>query len=68
MSAASAPGLAMTLGEEDTGEDAAVAAAIRAHEWVQRNLRRLAKKIPLPGYKVEPPVPEAHPALHREAV
>jgi hypothetical protein len=68
MSAASAPGLAMTLGEQDTGEDAAVAAAIRTHEWVQRNLRRLAKKIPLPGYKVEPPVPEAHPALHREAV
>ncbi len=26
----------------DTGEEAAVAAAIRLHEWVQTNLRRLA--------------------------
>ena len=28
--------------EPDTGEEAAVAAAIRLHEWVQTNLRRLA--------------------------
>jgi hypothetical protein len=68
MAAASAPGLTVTLDEQVAGADAAVAAAIRAHEWVQRNLRRLAKEIPLPGYKVESPVPETHPALHREAV
>jgi hypothetical protein len=28
--------------ESDTGEGAAVAEAIRLHEWVQMNLRRLA--------------------------
>jgi hypothetical protein len=33
---------AATQEEPDTGEEAAVAAAIRMHEWVQTNLRRLA--------------------------
>jgi hypothetical protein len=31
-----------TQEEPDTGEEAAVAAAIRVHEWVQTGLRRLA--------------------------
>jgi hypothetical protein len=31
-----------TQEEPDTGEEAAVAAAIWLHEWVQTNLRRLA--------------------------
>ena len=34
--------VAATQEEPDTGEEAAVAAAIRLHEWVQTNLRRLA--------------------------
>ncbi len=33
--------VAETQEEPDTGEEAAVAAAIRLHEWVQTNLRRL---------------------------
>jgi hypothetical protein len=68
MPAVRAPGLTVTQDEQDIGEDAAVAAAIRVHDWVQRNLRRLAKEIALPGYKVEPAVPETRPALHWEAV
>jgi hypothetical protein len=68
MPAVSAPGLTVMLEEQDTGEDAAVAAAIRAHEWVERNLRRLADETPLGGCGVEVPVAETHLALHREAV
>jgi hypothetical protein len=41
-----------TQEEPDTGEEAAVAAAIRLHEWVQTNLRRLAAESPLPGSDV----------------
>ncbi len=42
MSSLSTPRGTATQEEADTGEEAAVAAAIRLHEWVQTNLRRLA--------------------------
>jgi hypothetical protein len=41
-----------TREDPDTGEEAAVAAAIRVHEWVQTNLRRLAAESALPGSDV----------------
>lgn len=44
MPSMSATRVITTHEEPDTGEEAAVAEAIRLHEWVQTNLRRLAER------------------------
>lgn len=42
--------------EPDTDEEAVVIAAIRLHEWVETNLRRLAAgEVPLPSSEIGAP-------------
>lgn len=45
MSARSGQRASVTADELNSGEDAAVEAAIRVHEWVQNELQRLANAI-----------------------